>query len=48
MYNGKLINNESTIEHINKKTYFRDVHLFIKRVKNLIIVKDVNLIRENL
>ena len=48
MYNNKLINNKLAIEHIDKEIYFYNVHLFIKYVKNLIIVKSVNLIRENL
>ena len=35
------------IEHVNKKIYFRDIYLFIKRIKDLIIIKSL-LIRENL
>ena len=46
-YDNKLINIELTIEYINKETYFWNVYLFIKRVKDLIIIKDF-IIRENL
>ena len=44
MYNDKLINNESIIEHINKETYFCNVYLFIECVKKFVIVKSANLI----
>ena len=48
MYDGKSVSNGSAIEHAGKETYFRDVHLFIERAKDLAIVKGANLIRENL
>ncbi len=36
------------LKHSDKKIYFQDVHLFIKHVKNIFHVKNVNLIRTNL
>jgi len=34
--------------HIDKKTIFRDVHLFNERVKNIAVIKDKKMIAENL
>ncbi len=34
--------------HINKKTIFRDIHLFNERVKNIAVIKDEKMIAENL
>ena len=48
LYNGKSINNNEVITHTNKNIYFWNVHLFIERVKNLIIIKNVELMRDNL
>ena len=39
---------DNSIEHANKNTYFRDVHLFTERIKNMIIVKKNELTRQNL
>ena len=48
-YDDKFIVNEiSVIVHIDKNIYFRDVHLFIVRVKKLTITKNEQLIRNNL
>ena len=48
-YDDKFIVSEaSVIVHIDKDIYFRDVHLFIVRVKKLIITKDEQLVRNNL
>lgn len=33
MYDGKLASTRPTIEYISKDTYFKDIYLFIKRVK---------------
>ena len=46
-YDNKSVNTESPIEHTNKEIYFRDVHLFVKRARDLVITKG-NMIRENL
>ena len=36
------------MKHINKDTYFRNVHFFIERARKIITAKDVKLIYENL
>ena len=33
MYNNKSVNTGSIIEHIGKDIYFRDIYLFIERIK---------------
>ena len=48
MYDEKFVIIESIIEHIEKNIYFRNVNDFIDRVKNMIDVKNVELIRQNL
>ena len=47
-YDDKSIDIDDVMKHINKNTYFRDVHLFIERARNVITIKNVDLIRENL
>ena len=39
---------DNSIEHSNKNTYFRNIHLYIERIKNMTIFKDVDVIRANL
>jgi hypothetical protein len=48
MYDNKSTFTEEFIKHVEKNIYFRDVHLFLKRVKNVTRVKNVNQVRENL
>ena len=48
MYNDKFVKNETIIEHIEKETYFRNVYLFFERVRNLALIKNIEIIRENL
>jgi hypothetical protein len=48
MYDNKSVVTEEFIEHAEKNIYFRDVHLFLKRVKDVAKVKDAAQIRENL
>ena len=48
MYNDKFVRNETIIEYIGKKTYFRDVHFFVERVCDFVLIKKVEIIRENL
>ena len=48
MYDDKFVRNETVFEHIGKKTYFRDVHLFIKRARDIVAIKNIEIIRENL
>ena len=48
MYNEKFVVIDNFIEHINKNIYFQNVNVFIERVKNIIKVKEIKLIRQNL
>ena len=48
MYDDKFVKNETAIEHIEKETYFRDVHLFVERTRDIAMIKNVEMIRENL
>ncbi len=48
MYDNKFTFTEEFIEHVEKDIYFRDVHLFLKRVKNVIRMKNVSQVRKNL
>ena len=47
MYDGKSVIIENFIEHIRKDIYFRDVHLFIERIKDMIIIKSAKMIKNN-
>ena len=47
MYNDKSINIENLIIHINKNIYFKNVHYFIRCVNNIVIVKKIEMIRQN-
>ena len=47
-YNGKLSDIKVEIKHAEKKTYFRDVFIFINRIKDIARVKGVELLRNNL
>ena len=48
LYDGKSVSTGAGIEHAGKDTYFRDVHLFIERAKQLAVVKDAREVRNNL
>ena len=49
MYNDKSISFDIlSIKHIDKETYFRDIHLFFKYIRDIIDIKDNKLIRINL
>ncbi len=48
MYNDKFMHIDDSLKHSDKKTYFQDVHLFIECIKNILHIKDVNLVRTNL
>jgi hypothetical protein len=47
-YEEKIIATAKSIQHANKNTYFRDVHLFIDRTKDIALVKDYDTVRNNL
>ena len=48
LYDGKSAATGNSIEHFDKDTYFRAVHAFIKRVKDMAEVKDASTVRENI
>jgi hypothetical protein len=48
MYDNKFTFTKEFIKHVDKDIYFRNVHLFLKRVKDVIRVKNVNQVRKNL
>ena len=39
MYDDKFSIIDNSIQHANKNIYFKNIHLFTKRIKNIIIVK---------
>ena len=47
-YNDKFVSTESALKHMSKNTYFRDVHLFLEKAKEMIILKTDELIQINL
>ena len=47
-YDDKFVVIEKIIKHVDKNIYFRDVNDFINRVKNMINVKSVEFVRQNL
>ena len=47
-YNGKSSDTAVGMEHSGKETYFRDVTMFIDRIKDVARVKGVELVRNNL
>ena len=48
MYDDKFSFIDNSIEHANKNTYFKNVHLFTERIKNMIVMKEAKLTRQNL
>lgn len=47
-YKGKTVQTGPDMEHTNRETYFRDVHMFIQRAKDFMPAKGEVVIRENL
>ena len=47
-YDSKIVVIEENMKHFDKNIFFRDVHNFIDRIKNMIIIKNDKLIRNNL
>ena len=47
-YDDKFVVIEKIIKHVDKNIYFRDVNDFIDRVKNMINVKNVEFVHQNL
>ena len=48
MYDEKFVVIDEFIEFIDKNIYFRNVIYFIDRIKNMIEIKKVEIIRQNL
>ena len=46
-YENKTIFIDDSISHFDKNTFFKNVHLFVNRVKNIVAVKNLKLIRKN-
>jgi hypothetical protein len=47
-YDEKFTVTDDSMQHAEKNTYFRDVHFFIDRVKNIVVIKEAETIRNNL
>lgn len=47
-YEGKSVDTAPAIEHTGKSTFFRDIHVFIDRVKDVARAKGEELLRQNL
>lgn len=47
-YDGKSVVTGSPIEHTGKDTYFRDVHVFVERIKDMVVIKGDKMMRDNL
>ena len=48
LYDEKSINIDQIMKHAKKNTYFRNVHFFIERVKNIAIIQSEQHVRNNL
>ena len=48
MYDGKSVRTGEAMEHAGKDTYFRDVHLFIERAKDISMIQKNQHVRDNL
>ena len=48
LYDEKSISIEQIMKHANKNTYFRDVHLFIERARNIATIHENQNVRDNL
>ena len=47
-YEGKTVSTGGPVSHSGKDTFFRDIHLFVSRIKDIAAVKDPKLVRDNL
>ena len=47
-YDNKTFVIDDDMKHFDKNIFFRDVHNFIDRIKNIVIIKDDKLVRNNL
>ena len=47
-YDNKSINTDKAIKHHEKNTYFKNVHLFVNKIRNMINSRDFQFIKNNL
>jgi hypothetical protein len=47
-YDEKILVTAKFMQHVEKDIYFRDVHLFLDRVKDFVMTKEVEIVRNNL
>jgi hypothetical protein len=40
IYDEKILATTKSMQHAKKNTFFKDVHLFIDRVKNFVMIKN--------
>ena len=48
LYDEKSINIDQVMKHAKKDIYFRNVHMFIKRTKNIATIQSDQYVRDNL
>ncbi len=48
IYDDKILTTAESMQHAGKDIFFRDIHLFIDRVKDIIVIKDAEIVRNNL
>ena len=48
LYDEKSAVTDNVIEHFDKNTYFRNIHIFIERIKNIAHIKNDTIVRNNL
>ena len=48
IYDEKFNTNDDFLKYADKNIYFRDVHLFVERIQNIVKIKNLKMIRNNL
>ncbi len=47
-FDEKFVFTDETIVHAEKNTYYKDIHVFVERIKKMIIVLELEMIKKNL
>lgn len=47
-YESKTIFIGESVFHFGKNTFFKNIHLFVSRIKDIVVVKNFKLVRNNL
>lgn len=47
-FENKSTVTENVIAHSEKNTYYKNVHIFVEKIKKMTIVLDVEIVRQNL